>query len=861
MSFRKLQVIGLLFTMLMVNNIYSQTLKKGIPLKQILQKLEELHQIKFSYSDDVINDKLITKVSYDDSLEDLLLKFEEQSGLIFKRATERYILVLEKKKPRPGVLCGYIKDIFSKETIEGVSVYIEEKKVGVFSDENGYFELKQAEKNDILIISYGGYRTIKKAVGSIDGNNCKTFEIEEYSSELDEVLINSYLVNGISKNKDGSIAIKPQQRDILPGLTEPDILQSVQLLPGVLSPNETSSGLHIRGGTPDQNLVLFDGIRIYNPAHFFGMISAFNPYIIEEVNVLSEGVGAQYGNHVSGVVDIRTKSKVAKEISAAFGSNLTHADAFLKMPLGKKASILVSGRRSLSDFFETSTFQSLAKKVFQNTVIDQNEKNDVDQVFDKNNRFYFQDFNTKLNLEIGENDQLMLHQLFVSNKLDYRFGLSDGSFLQTDQLDVKNIGLGANWMKQWDEKLSQETTVYYSDYDLNYSFIGGQNVDPVFSQSSLKKNSIKEFSFKTELKNQFRKNHQIGYGFELINNDVAYNLGRTYSFAPDSDYNIEEASSSTIYALYSNYIYENEDKFNIRIGLRNTYFSLEKLFFVTPRIYTQVKVFPNFWANFSYEKKQQNISQIIEFSTNDFGLENYVWSLSNKNEIPILKSDQFSSGLVFRKNDWMIDVNAYHKKIDGLTSLGQSVATNANIIANGSSTSKGINFLLKKRFNDYTSWISYSYGDTKFTFPQTNEGNPFSGNNDITHRLRWSHNYKVGNFDFSLGWVYRTGIPFTEVLERNNNGTQEFFFGDINGRRLESYQRLDFSSTYQFNISKNKKWKGKLGVSFLNIFDRSNKLQRSFFLTNGQNSNVVLGTTDTVSLGFTPNVMFRIIYN
>ena len=176
MSFRKLQVIGLLFTMLMVNNIYSQTSKKGIPLKQILQKLEELHQIKFSYSDDVIKDKLITKVSYDDSLEDLLLKFEEQSGLIFKQATERYILVLEKKKPRPGVLCGYIKDIFSKETIEGVSVYIEEKKVGVFSDENGYFELKQAEKNDILIISYGGYRTIKKVVGSIDGNDFSCFD-------------------------------------------------------------------------------------------------------------------------------------------------------------------------------------------------------------------------------------------------------------------------------------------------------------------------------------------------------------------------------------------------------------------------------------------------------------------------------------------------------------------------------------------------------------------------------------------------------------------------------------------------------------------------------------------------------------
>ena len=148
----------------------------------------------------------------------------------------------------------------------------------------------------------------------------------------------------------------------------------------------------------------------------------------------------------------------------------------------------------------------MAKKVFQNTIIDQNEKNDVDQVFDKNNRFYFQDFNTKLIFDVGESDQLMLHQLFVSNKLDYRFGLSDGSFLQTDKLNVKNLGLGINWIKKWDKKLSQETTVYYSDYDLNYSFNGGQNVDPVFTQSSLKKNSIKEFSFKTELKNQFRKN-------------------------------------------------------------------------------------------------------------------------------------------------------------------------------------------------------------------------------------------------------------------------------------------------------------------------------------------------------------------
>ncbi|MFY7671795.1 carboxypeptidase-like regulatory domain-containing protein [Tenacibaculum sp. MEBiC06402] len=859
MGFSQVRIV-IFFALLLTAGLHSQTKENVVPLKQVILKIEEQYQVKFSYSDEVIHNKNIENFSAELPLDELLKNLAKQTNLLFKQTTNRYILILEKNINSDKTICGYVIDKYSKEPIEGASVYVKTKSIGTITNYDGYFELKEVSKEDELLITYSGYKTIAEIVSLVTAS-CNTYEIEEYSSKLDEVLINSYLVNGITKNKDGSIAIKPQQREILPGLTEPDVLQSIQLLPGVLSPNETSSGLHIRGGTPDQNLVLFDGIRVYNPAHFFGMISAFNPYIIDEVNVLSEGVGAQYGNHVSGVIDIRTKSKVANKTKASLGTNLTHADAFLEMPLWDKASILISGRRSLSDIFETSTFQSLAKKVFQNTIIDQNEKNDVDQVFDKNNKFYFLDFNTKLIFDIGEKDQLMMHQLFVSNKLDYRFGLSDGTFLQNDKLDVENLGLGANWTRKWNNNVTQETSLYFSDYELDYNFIGEQNVDPVFSQSSIKKNSIKEFNFKTGVNTNLNQYNQLGFGFELINNDVSYNLGRTYSFSPESDYNIEEASSSTIYALYGNYKFDKEDKVNINVGLRNTYFSLENTFFVEPRLYAQVKLFPSLWVNFSYEKKQQNISQLIEFSTNDFGLENYVWSLSNKNEIPILNSDQVSTGFVFKKDSWMLDVNTFYKTIDGLTSLAKGVATNANITANGSSVSKGINVLLKKQFTNYTSWVSYSFGDTTFEFPETNDGKPFSGSNDITHRFRWSNSYEVGNFDFSLGWVYRTGIPFTEVIETNNNGTQEFSFGDVNGRRLDSYQRLDFSSTYKFNISRDKKWKAKLGVSFLNIIDRSNTLQRNFFLTRDQDSNIILGTTDTVSLGFTPNVMFRIIYN
>ncbi|WP_299622312.1 carboxypeptidase-like regulatory domain-containing protein [uncultured Tenacibaculum sp.] len=843
---------------LSVKLLYSQgNDDSSIPLKKVLIAIEKKHEIKFSFSEHLIADKKVSRFSEATALKDQLIDLQNQTGLIFKKITARYFLILEKDEKH--TICGYVIDKFSLQPLLGVDVYASNNSVGTTTNEDGYFELSEVQKNNSIIISLLGYKTITTELSESKKSKCGNYFIEEYSAQLSEILINSYLTDGITKSNDGSIVISPQKRGILPGLTEPDVLQSLQLLPDIQSPSETTSGLHVRGGTPDHNLVLFDGIRIYNSAHFFGMISAFNPYVIDKVKVQTNGVGVGYGNHIAGIIDIQTNKRLASKISGGIGSNLTHADAFIRFPLGKKTSLQISGRRSLTDVFNSITFQKISDRVFQNTIIANNRIDDSENFFDKDNKFYFQDFQTKFITELDDNNTISLSQLYINNKLDYRFGSLNQAFIQTDKLSVQNFGISGTWERIWNDDISQETTLYYSNYNLDYTFNGEQTIGVAYRESSIKENSISEYGFKTALNKSFSDVNAIQFGAEYVRNRVDFTLGRSLSLTPNFYYNVTENNISNVIAIFSEFKHQKEERINFSAGLRGSYFSLNKKFLVSPRINFQARIIPKLWLNASYEKKYQNLSQLIEFSTSDFGLENKVWSLSNNEEIPILEADQLSGGLVYKNKGWLLDLNLYMKEVNGLTSLSRGVSTNPDIITSGKSNTKGITALVKKNIGKYTSWVSYSLGETTFTFPFTNEVKSFSGNDDIRHNFIWSHSYNLGRLDFSLGWLYRTGIPFTGVTETTNNGLTEFIAGDVNAERLTPYHRLDFSTTYKFNISKNKRWKGKLGVSFLNLYNRTNKLQKRFYLSNNFGDDTLV-SEETISLGFTPNLVFRVTF-
>lgn len=845
--------IILILNFLCVYSLSSQEkIFKNAPIKKVFFVLEKQFQIKFSFSDSLVSNVEISIDLNEMLLGAILQEIQSKTSLVFQKLTKRYIIVSDKNENNKNAACGFVIDMISQKPLKSASVIIKSKQIGTNTDINGYFQLMQIEKTDSIKISFVGYKSQFISGGDLLVKPCKKINLQELMSELDEVLITNYLAKGIKIKKDGSTVINSKKLEILPGLIEPDVLQSLQLLPGINSPNETASGLHIRGGTPDQNLIIFDGIKMYNSAHLFGMISAFNPYITEKIKVFRSGAGAKYGNHISGVIDIETGNKILEKTTGGFGFNLTHADAFLKIKMNKNLSFSFSVRRSFTDVFKTNTFRKLSDKVFQNTIISNNNNQLLSSNF---NDFYFTDINSKIVYSPTKKDKIIVNQLYTKNKLEHLFSLNDKSYKTRDLLEVKNNGFSSKWVRNWNDKIQQETKFYYTNYNLNYLFIGSQSIINQ-EQKGVKQNTITERSLQTTF-NYFRNNKTtFNFGYQYSKNNVSFLLERKSLANSSNDYIFKEEEENNTHALFGEYIYRDEDKLSLQIGLRSNYYSLTEKTFLAPRIYSQILLKPQFWIKSSLEFKQQNISQLLEFSTADFGLENQIWALSTKENIPLLKSKQFTVGLIYKNNDWAIDVDFYTKKTTGLTTLSKGFETVNNNFSEGDNEINGIDVLIQKKWNNYNTWISYSLGDNSLVFSDINNGKPFAGNTDIKHNFLWSHNLKIRNYQFSLGWNYRTGIPYTNATGLTSQ--KEIIYQKINGSRLTPYHKLDVSATYSFSFKKENNWKGKVGLSFINIYDKKNILQRNYSVQFDEKGNQVLSKTDIFSLGFTPNIVFRV---
>ncbi len=680
------------------------------------------------------------------------------------------------------------------------------------------------------------------------------------TQELDEILISEYLTTGIREGEDKSIIVSPKELGILPGLTEPDVLQSIQLIPGVQSPSETASGLYVRGGTPDQNLILWDGIKIYNTGHFFGTISAFNPYITDKIKLFKSGTKARYGNRVSSVIDISSNNKIPKSINGGFGFNMTHVDANLKVPLNDKVAILVSGRRSFTEIFNTVTFKNLAKRVFQNTKISEgNRVFDDDEVTTTKDLFYFSDFTFKAIIKPNEDDEIIFSNLFTKNKLDYGFLIEEFGEASQDKLDVNNAGSTIVWKHNYNETFSHTFQTYYSNYELKY--VGTNSIEDEFSDKLEKQNRIDDFGFSFHTDWLINASNKISFGYQFSSNKVKSVIAFFDSESEEDEFRETSINTNNSHALYTDYEYKNGDKWYINGGLRANHISLLNKFYLEPRFQFGFRLNENLKAKFSAENLHQAVSQIVEFNTENFGLENQIWVLSDEDLVPLLVSNQATTGLIFNKNGWVFDVEGYYKTIDGLTSFTLGFDSFSELtFSKGKSKVLGLELLIRKKIGNYRTWLGFSHIDNEFTFKEINNGNPFPGNFDITNQFTWSHSYDWSKFSVSLGWTNRTGIPYTKAVGIIENSEGVFIdFEIINSSRLPNYHRLDASATYKFNLSEDKKWKGKLGFSLLNIYNQENILSRTYQIRqSSDDGSNVLREVNKLSLGITPNLLFRI---
>ncbi|WP_281989475.1 TonB-dependent receptor domain-containing protein [Aquimarina aggregata] len=832
-------------------------------LSDVLDDIQSNYNIKFSYNPSWIKDQAVTLLIKDASLTQILDLLEHQIYFTFTKIdNEHYIL----KRLKSIRICGRIQNIENHKNISNASV--KNIKSGlitsmIITDEKGYFEVENISITDTLTISHLGFKDLKIPISEVQNKTCENYFLQIRDYLLNEVIIKDYLSSGVAIKNDGTIHFDLKNADVLTGQAEPDALQSVQLLPGIESPNETASGIFIRGSTPDQNLVLWDGLKVYNTDHFFGTLTNLNPAIIDDITVYRSGAKAEYGDHVAGVIDIKTDQNIPEHTQTSIGLNMLHADAALKIPIANKLGLITSARRSITDVIETPAFLRNAMKVFQNSRISTNQEEfEEDPTFSEEQTFFYEDYTAKIIYNINPKDKILSSVLYTKNKLDNLFTIDEDEDLpvivdeargpRVDQLQIQNFGISTTWHRKWNDYFDFSINTYHSKYKLDYfgrnfsSFILGTNV-------LTRKNIVNESGGLLKTNFHLGNSLVLTSGYQFKNKEIRYILDTPVFITLDHEYSIK-----TEHSFFNQISYNKYKNWHFDLGLRTNRYVFSKKIFLEPRFSIEKSINTNFRIKGAVEIKNQSINQIEQTSDNDLGLATGIWLPSN-DTIPLVSSKQISAGVLFKKRDWILDIDAYYKESSGLSAFTVPQLTAFfDFITEGSSISRGIDVLAKKKIGSYASWIGYSYADNKATFEGLNNNQPFNTDSDITHSLTWSHLYSWRDFQFSLGWRYRTGVPYTERDE-----TLQLIMGRINQKRLPEFHRLDFSMNYTFALSKDKSYKNcKIGGALLNVYDRENILGKQIVdittetnIPSGGDRRSILQTTK--SLGLTASFFIR----
>ncbi len=686
-------------------------------------------------------------------------------------------------------------------------------------------------------------------------NNDKTIIREQ----LEEVVVNNYLTSGITKLNDGSLTVKPEQFGILPGLIEPDVLQTIQALPGVFSVEESVSNINIRGGTHDQNLILWDGIKMYQSGHFYGLISAFNPYTTKKVNVSKNGTRARFGDGISGVIDMQLSDAIDGKFNAGAGFNLINAHAYAKIPLSHNTELQVSTRRSITDLIVTPTYDQYFKRVFQDSDLSNNAQSDA--VISQNEDFSFYDVTAKFLFDITKKDRVRLHFMNINNSLNYeeRSTVNNRDEALNSNLSQQNLAYGLTYTRDWSDVLSTRTQFYETKYDLN-----GTNFDIINQQRLFQENEVLERSARLDINYNPNLNYKFNLGYQLSEVGIS-NFEDVNN--PNFSSNIKDVIiSNSIYAE-SAFLSTNAQT-RLNIGARVTIFNKFDDVLIEPRLNFSQRFLNNFRFELLGELKSQTTSQIIDLQNDFLGVEKRRWIASNdKTEVevingkslypvPIVKSKQASAGIHFNRNGFLISAEAFIKNVDGITTRSQGFQNQYQFENSiGGYEIKGVDVLINKQFkNAISTWLGYSYSINNYTFPELNNGEPFPNNADVRHALTFASTYTNNNFKLAAGFNWFSGRPTTLPTFIQNEDDTEINYTSPNASNLEDYIRADISATYNFNISKTSK--AVIGASLWNILNKKNILNRYYIL----NTDNDITPIENISLGITPNVSFRVVF-
>ncbi len=802
----------------------------------IILDVESRFQHKFTFADDTIEDIYVSPLPDDISFEQILDLLQQETDLTFSKLANNFVSI--NKKRTSFIICGTLKDGYTKYPIDGAT--IQGKESSAISTVNGTFELEVFNSGETIIIGHLGYKTMYQLADAFRLGECPEVYLDSKTETLAEVILSNYITKGIGKTTDGNFQINYDNFGLLPGLIETDVLQTVQALPGIQSTDETVSNINIRGGTHDQNLILWDGIKMYQSGHFFGLISAINPFITRKATLTKNGTNPEYTDGVSGTIVMNTDAAINTDFKVSVGVNMINTDVFADIPTGKKSSLQLTARKSIIDFIETPTYTAYFDRISQGSEVEDQRELKSGISFD------FYDVNLRWNYNFTAKDKLRVNFLAINNELVFTEdelvrgfeGARESSLMQS------SFAGGIWYQRDWNERFRSVLQVYETDYRLR-----SINVNVLDTQRFLQENKVSETGIKLKGYYDLNDNITLLNGYQLIETGVS-NLN-------DVDNPVFREKQDRVirtHNVFSQLYFKPQKSTSLNFGIRYNYNEKFKSHTVEPRLSYNQKFLTHFNLEVLGEFKHQNTSQIINFQNDFLGIEKRRWILADNEDIPVVQGRQISVGIGYDRKGWLINGEGYVKKVKGITARSQGFQNQYEFVqATGDYEVTGMDFLLNKRFKDISTWMSYSYVVNEYDFESFQE-QKFPNNIDIKHSITLGSSYAFQDLKVSAGINWNSGLPSTNPNPDNPINGNEINYLAANSNRLDEYFRLDVSATYDFNISKNVK--AHTGLSIWNLTDNHNVIN-SYYRINEENT-----PEEEVesSLGITPNATFRVSF-
>jgi hypothetical protein len=807
-----------------------------LPLKAILKQVSEQHEVRFSYIDEELTVYQMLPPDAALSLESKIDYIEKHTRLRIEPITQNYYSIYnDKKMDKP--LCGYLIDSQSGAAIENAAVSIPSLGIATASNASGYFELPVLTPNTIDI-RHQGYQPRQLSPQELYVPDCPKIKLVVIVQQLPMVDTQRYLTSGITKNESGTITVRPSKFGILPGLTEPDVLQTMQQLPGITSIDETVSNINVRGGTHDQNLFLWNGIRMFQTSHFFGLISAFNPMVATHIRISKNGSSAFFGESVSSLVDMSSHTKAIDSCYNAVAVDMISANFFSKIKMSNKATIQAAGRRTYTDIVKTPAFKAYEDRVFQNNIVT-DLGNDTRIPIGADTDFYFYDFSMQYHQKIGEKHELIVDGIGVENKVDF---LQQSGIYQMDSyLSQQNFGASVNWKSNWNQRHESEIQGYFSWYELDSENQSGIN------QKTRQQNRV------------FNQGVRWREGFALSKNfdfDFGYQFDATR--IKDVDFISAVAQDSHSHAIITEGRYKTTDgKTFVQAGLRSNYFERFDLFRLEPRLSVSQKLSEKWKLELLMETKSQSLAQITDQQQDFLGIERRRWALADARDIPLQKSRQFSLGCTYAYDGWLFSVDNFYKKIEGISSKSQGFQNQYESVAvTGDYRVLGSEWLVQKSFTKFYTWVSYAFNNNQYRFDNLSP-QEFPNNTTISHSVGWAGIYEYRKLRFALGAKWHTGRLYTPsvgfAVDPGNPENSRILYTDANSARLDDFFQVNFSASRSWDFGNETTLSAS--ISLWNILDSENRINRYYRVNSAQNT---IESVDTYALGFTPNAGLRL---